>query len=235
MQNREILSVRTRGRGTRRTSVGHVTVGSSRPSALDVGAREARRGWQERLLVLFLQGPFIRVRVGTVRARRRTVNVICPVFDGLGSLHTLGIGLLAKAPQTPRQEPPEDDRHGKLDAHNSDNENQGNIKHDLGSNATDAARIDEPNGDEVLQAVGQPLLGQAVGVHGNVAALEGGIGSIVADVVEELRIGDLRVAEPFQQVEVEDVANRMLSQTLIDVDGEAVHTIRKPPNCGWCP
>ena len=60
-----------------------------------------------------------------------TVDVVSPVLDFRSALHPLLVGLVLEVTEFPREEPGEHDGHEEPDRNNTNDEDQGNVKHDL--------------------------------------------------------------------------------------------------------
>jgi hypothetical protein len=130
----------------------------------------------------------------------RAVNVGSPVFDLIDSTVTVFESLILEDPQLPGEEPSEHGSHEEADGNHTDDEDEGEAKDDVRSNATDALGIDETNSGDILQTLTKcPLVGPEE-VHGEIPAVEGTIGALQ---LVNRRIFDLSRGQPVEEVHVD--------------------------------
>jgi hypothetical protein len=142
--------------------------------------------------------------VWSVVARSRAVNVASPVLDLIDSTVTVFESLVLEDPQLPGEKPSEHGSHEEADGNHTDDEDEGEVKDDVRSNATDALGIDEANSGDILQTLTKcPLVGPEE-VHGEIPAVEGTVGAL--QLVENRRIFDLSRGRPVEEVHVDDGA-----------------------------
>lgn len=112
------------------------------------------------------------------------------------------ITLAFKVSQLPRQEPPKDDGHGKLDPNDAENENERDVEHDVGRDTADRLGIDKPDSGDILETSAHVLHPGAVHHHGDILALVTRVGGL--DFIEKGGIGDLTVLQPLEQAQIQD-------------------------------
>ena len=86
------------------------------------------------------------------------IDIIRPVFDLCRALHTLLVGFSGEVSKFPGKEPLEQDGHDEPDGDNPNDEDEGYIKNNGRSHASNGLRVDKSNGDDVLKTVSNLLL-----------------------------------------------------------------------------
>lgn len=142
------------------------------------------------------------VNVRTILAGSRSIDIIRPMLDFGRTLHPLRIRFILEVTDAPGEEPGEHDGHDKPNGDDTDDEDEGNIKNDLGGDTTDTLGVDEPNSDDVLQTMTHRALVGPKEVHRQIFAAIGGIR--MHHRIEKGRIIDFRFAQPLEEIEIKN-------------------------------
>lgn len=139
---------------------------------------------------------------GIGKGRGRGIDVIGPIFNGLGpSLPLLG-GLLPNGTKSPGKDPTKEDGKKELDEDDTDDDDERDVKDNVGGNAPDGIGIDDADLQGISHALADGL--EAWGRD----KLVGGIPSPPLGVIAEVEhlIGDLEIGdEPGHEVHVKDL------------------------------